>query len=269
MEQVLGRAYAFDWPARAWARVPGATEVEVVRHHLPILPAGMPPLRVGFMSDLHIGPTTPEATQDAAVAALAALDLDVLALGGDYVWLAATPAKARRLAQLVDAVPARLKVAVWGNHDLWTLHVRLERALREVGVQILVNEAVRLPEPWDRVALLGLDEPYTADPDADAAVAACGDAVLRLGLSHAPEGIEGLAGRVAMVMCGHTHGGQVATPRGPIWVPGPLGERYHAGRFEVDGTTLLVSRGVGGVEIPVRLFAPPDVLLVELSSPGT
>jgi len=32
----------------------------------------------------------------------------------------------------------------------------------------------------------------------------------------------------------------------------------------VDGTPVLVSRGLGGVEIPVRTFAHPDVCIVTL-----
>ena len=32
----------------------------------------------------------------------------------------------------------------------------------------------------------------------------------------------------------------------------------------VDGTTLIVSRGLGGIEVPFRAFAPPDVLIVDL-----
>ncbi len=76
-----------------------------------LLAPSTPPLRVGFASDLHIGPTTPPGILDAAMRALAEAKLDVLLLGGDYVFLDATPKKAQRLAALIERVPARLKLA--------------------------------------------------------------------------------------------------------------------------------------------------------------
>lgn len=265
VEATLERLYFADWPGRAWGALPGRSAVDLLRFTEAVLPPGSPRLRLGFVSDLHVGPTTAPRALDRAMELLGLAEPDVLCLGGDLVFLEATPEKARRLAELVDRVPAAHKLAVWGNHDLWTFHERIEDALGEVGVRFLVNEAVRLPEPWGEVAVLGLDEPYTGAPDVEQALAACGDADVRLALCHAPEGAPLLAGRVALVLSGHTHGGQVALPgQRPLWVPGAVGAEYPAGRFELDGTRLIVSRGVGSVEMPLRVFAPADVVVVDL-----
>ena len=181
IESILTTAYVGDWPARAWAAVPGATRVDVVRHSLALLPprndGGAPraPLRLAFASDLHLGPTTSRRTLDRAFA------------------------------------------------DLWTHHDRIEAAPARVGVRVLINEAVRLPAPWSDVAILGLDEPWTGRPDPDAAVAACGDATVKLAFAHAPEALPMLRGRGASLMlCGHTHGGHLALSGGKplvIWAP--------------------------------------------------
>ncbi len=37
-----------------------------------------------------------------------------------------------------------------------------------------------------------------------------------------------------------------------------------AGRFQVDSLTVLVSRGVGTTELPIRTFATPEVLCVDI-----
>ena len=265
VESSLTRLYGASWPGRAWGALPGRCAVDVLRFTEALLPPGSPRLRLGFVSDVHVGPTTHPRAVDCAFDHLARAELDVLCLGGDLVFLEATPAKAARLASLVDRVPAAHKVAVWGNHDLWTFHDRIEAALVEVGVQWLVNDALRLPEPWGQVAILGIDEPYTGDPDAPAALAACGDAAVRLALSHAPEGIQWLQGHVGLVLSGHTHGGQVALPgQRPIWVPGDISAEYPAGRFQLDDTVLMVSRGVGAVEVPFRIFAPADVIIIDV-----
>ncbi len=267
VEAVLRRAYVGDWPARAWAALPRATDVRVRHERLPLLGPTHAPLRIGFVSDLHIGPTTPDALLTRAFDLLAAAKPDVLALGGDYVFLEATEAKARRLAALVSGVGAPLAVAVLGNHDLWTDHSVLEDALHGVGVRVLVNDAVALGGEHRGVAVVGLDDPWTGAPDIERALRAADGADVLLAISHSPDAVPLLAhASVRLVLAGHTHGGHVALPGSrPLVVPGTHGRRYPHGRHRLpDGAVLLVSRGVGGIEVPVRLFAPPDVLVVDL-----
>ena len=231
-------------------------------------PAGAGPvaLRIAFASDLHLGPTTSSRTLDTAFELLTAARPDLLALGGDYVFLRAKPPMTRELSRRLAAVPARCRAAVLGNHDLWTDHRLIEQALREAGVRVLVNQALRLPPPHQAVALLGIDEPWTGHEDVAAACAQAGDAALRIALCHSPDVLPALQGRdVSLLLCGHTHGGQLALPGGhPLWVPGGVGARYPHGVHRVGGLTLVVSRGVGGIEIPLRCWAPPDVVLVDL-----
>jgi uncharacterized protein len=267
-ELLMRATYRASWPARAWDRVPGRAEVTRIDHRI-ALSRERPlraPLRIAFASDLHLGPTTPRRTLDRAFALLAEASPAVLVLGGDYVFLDATRAMARELGERVRAVPAKVKVAVLGNHDLWTRHDWIEEALAGAGARVLVNEAVRLPPPHDEVAVLGLDDPWTGSPDGARAVASCGDAAVKIAVSHSPDGVPFLVGRgVSLVMAGHTHGGQIALPGPrPIVVPGPLGKRWPYGLHEHDGMKIFVSRGVGTTELPIRAFAPPDVAVFEL-----
>ncbi len=161
---------------------------------------------------------------------------------------------------------APTKIAVLGNHDLWTDNTMLEQALADAGTTVLVNGALRLPAPHDDVALVGIDEPWTGQPDAARAFAQAGDAAVRIAVAHAPEAIPHVAGRGAQLMlCGHTHGGQVALPSGPVVVHGPLGRRFPSGLRDVAGMKLFVSRGLGNVDLPLRAYASPDVSLFRIS----
>ncbi len=45
-----------------------------------------------------------------------------------------------------------------------------------------------------------------------------------------------------------------------------FGTRFAAGHFLLGPTHLVVSRGLGEEAIPVRLFCPPEILLVTLQS---
>ena len=271
LEKFLAALYVGGWPAKLWRLFPGATEVRLERHEIAVgRDPGRPALTLAFGSDFHLGPTTPRQTLDNAFRLLREADPDVLLLGGDYVFLGATPDRVRELNERVATVPAGLKIAVLGNHDFWARPARLEVALSAAGTVILVNEALRLPPPHDDVGILGLDDPFTAlgvgDRESrqravEEALDKIADARVRIAVCHSPDGLDWVRGRgVHLLMAGHTHGGHIALPGyRPLFVPSPMGKRYPHGRHQVDDTTLFVSRGVGGSLVPMRTWAPPDV----------
>lgn len=272
IESSLRVAYRGDWPAALWGALPRSRRVRCVRHTLALFPGGAPPLRVGFVSDIHIGPTTPRALLEAAFDRLANEALDVLLLGGDYVFLDATEEKGALLASLVARVPAPRKFAVLGNHDLWTRHEVIEDALVRAGVKILSNRAALVESTNGAVAIIGLDDPWTGSMDVARALVGVGEPHTVVVLCHSPEGLavasEGVRNLPGaprgLFVCGHTHGGHIATPWGPVIVPGELGRKYPHGLHDVPPLLLHVSRGVGGIELPMRTYAVPEVAVFDL-----
>ncbi len=262
-------AYAGDWPAKLWGLFPRARHVTRVHGELAILSPGSPRLRVAFMSDMHVGPTTHEVTLQRAVELVNEAAPDVVLLGGDFVFLDATDRRASTVERLLGRLAASTKVAVLGNHDLWTDYEKIERALARAGVTVLTNRSVVLPAPHHEVAVVGIDDPESGHPDPTLALESCGAARVRVGLCHSPDGLA-LAGDLglSLLLCGHTHGGQMATPWGPVFVPGKLGHRYPSGLHRVDDLHLFVSRGIGGVSLPTRTWAPPDVGVFDLLPAG-
>jgi predicted MPP superfamily phosphohydrolase len=228
---------------------------------------------MGFISDLHLGPTTPSRLLDKAFDHLARAELDVLLLGGDYVLLDADEERAADLAARVDRVPASRKLAVLGNHDLWARHELIERALARVGVELLINRNVTLLAPHPALTIVGLDDPWTGDLDVARAFEGLNGEGSLVVLCHSPDGIleveRALAAlpdrRDVLYVCGHTHGGHIASPWGPMVVPGIVGRRYPSGFYDLGGLKLYVSRGVGGAEVPVRAYAKPEVAVFELT----
>ena len=256
------------WPGR-WAarlRLQGRVGVTRYRERVPGLAA---PLRVAFASDFHAGPMTDAGHLRRAVARLRELRPDLLLLGGDFVSGRALWARA-----LVDGLaalrPPLGTYAVLGNHDLWSDFDELEVMLLTAGIELLTNRAVRLPPPHAQLVLGGLDDHESGLPDAQALRGQDGYRIL---LVHSPSGLRDLDGeRFDLALAGHTHAGQIALPGGiPILLP--MGEglrRLHYGRFGADRTgsgTLIVSRGVGFSSLPLRTFAAPEVVTVELE-PG-
>lgn len=75
-------------------------------------------------------------------------------------------------------------------------------------------------------------------------------------------------GAVDLQLSGHTHGGQVRLPLfGALFAASLYGKRFEAGRYNLDGMTLYVSRGIGmeGKAAPrVRFLCPPEIILWEV-----
>lgn len=268
MESALELLYQGDWPAHLWSAVPRSRRVSVSRRSISRSASGGRPCRVAFASDLHVGPTTPVSLLREAFAAIQRERPDVLLLGGDYIFLEAVPSRLATLRSLVESVSCPIKLAVLGNHDLWTTDHTIVDALADAGVRVLVNEAFALPAPWSDVVVVGLDDPLTGRCDAMAAAAQLNGQPFRIVLCHSPDGLALLSGlEFNVFLAGHTHGGQIAAPWGPIVLPnGPMCSEYPSGFAQFGQGLVYVSRGVGTVELPIRSFAPPDVLLLELLS---
>lgn len=95
---------------------------------------------------------------------------------------------------------------------------------------------------------------------------------VRLLLSHNPDvaldvvAIDGAT--PALVLAGHTHGGQIRLPGiGALYTDTELGRKYAAGPGNYQGVPLYVTAGVGTSFLPIRLFNPPEITLVTLRAP--
>jgi uncharacterized protein len=226
---------------------------------------GRAPLSVAFVSDLHAGPLTDPRLLETVAHQVAEAAPDILLLGGDYVSLHHSDVGG--LATLLACLRPRLGIfGVLGNHDLWQDDVAISKALTDMGVRLLINEEQRLPEPYSHVVVYGMDDPGTGYPQGPARSIGSGD--LRIVLMHSPLGLRHLeSGSFHVAFCGHTHGGQIAMPSGaPIVLPRGSGDRGHArgGVFQVDGGKLLVSRGLGMSDLPIRVFAPSEIHLCSI-----
>lgn len=86
-------------------------------------------------------------------------------------------------------------------------------------------------------------------------------------LSHNPDYAEQLnTDLVDLQLSGHTHGGQV-TLFGR-WAPllsSAYGQKYRSGVVSTAHTVVVVSKGIGTITPPVRLFCRPEIVLVRLS----
>lgn len=206
---------------------------------------------------------------------------DLIAITGDLIDSRRTdPAPA--LAFLEGAVELAPVCYVTGNHEFraYDAYQDLKSQMEELGVIVLENESMVLEEVPLRV--IGLDDPsfgVRSDPSATpeqilqgaltALAPQAGEEDLRtVLLAHRPEYVELYAQHGAdLVLSGHAHGGQVRLPGvGGLYAPGQgFLPEYTSGLYQIGGTSLVVSRGLGNSLFPLRVNNRPEVVLVKLA----
>jgi predicted MPP superfamily phosphohydrolase len=141
------------------------------------------------------------------------------------------------------------------------------RALSRAGIDVLENRAVRLPTAAGAFWVGGVGDLRFRVPDLQRTLADVPAHEPVLLLAHDPDVFPHVPARVSLTLSGHTHGGQVAIPllRRPM-LPSAYGEAYARGLVVEDGRHLLVSSGIGTSGLPIRLLAPPEVLVLTLRS---
>jgi predicted MPP superfamily phosphohydrolase len=281
----------------AYAGLYERTRWTLRRVEVPVLAPGSRPLTVLHLSDLHM--TAGQTGKQEWVAGLAGLEPDlVIDTGDNLAGFDAVPPTLRALDPLLD----RPGAFVWGSNDFFAPrpknplkyfkknHKRvmgeklpwrdLRDGLARRGWVELTNARGEVKADGRRIALGGVNDSHIrldrydeiagpADPTAD----------LRIGLAHSPE--PRVLDRFAadgydLVLCGHTHGGQLRVP-----FYGALVTNCGIDRDRVrwlhrwaepapgrpNGTWLHVSAGLGtSPYAPVRFACPPEATLLTLTA---
>jgi len=234
---------------------------------IPNLPSPFKGKTLAFLSDLHHGPYVPLAYVRHAVKMTNALKPDLIALGGDYPhhgieFIAPCVGELGRLRAPLGVY------AVLGNHDHYNGgQPYATAALRAAGIPELTNRGLWITADGARLWLCGVDDFWRGRQNLPAALGATTllDAVILL--SHNPDYVEEIRDpRVGLVLCGHTHGGQVDLPIfGPPIVPSLYGQKYAHGLVQGPMAQVFVSRGIGTITPPIRLFCKPEIVLATLA----
>ena len=150
---------------------------------------------------------------------------------------------------------------VRGNWENWNKPPNEASFYASVGATLLVNEGRLLRRD---IWIAGLDDPMSGAADIGASQVGAPPDALRVVLFHSPEYFDDAAPKIDLAFAGHTHGGQVRIPLlGPLWMP-PGSGRFLEGWYTTGSARMLVSRGVGTSLLPVRLFCPAEVAMVDI-----
>ncbi|MFP7722118.1 metallophosphoesterase [Lysobacter sp. A3-1-A15] len=239
---------------------------------LPAWPAECDGLRVDVIADLHTGsPHNGLDKLDTLVQRLVESDSQAVLMAGDYVILSVflgTYIPADVIAEHLRPLTARKPVyAVLGNHDWWKDGARVRAAFESAGVTVLEDQAARARLAGCDLWVVGVGDLWEAPHDIQRAFAPVDDDRPVLAVTHNPNLFPEMPARAALVVAGHTHGGQIAFPG--IGAPGLWGKvdgRYPKGHFIEDGRQLFVSPGIGTSILPIRFGVPPEISRLTLKA---
>ena len=245
----------------------------VTRHTLVFdnLPAGLDGLRVAHLSDVHAGIHMSGEKMAGIVARTNALQADLILQTGDMIDISQSfiPDYVRAFRDLHAPLGV---VTVLGNHDRYTGENAVIKGVRDAGQTFVQNGVQLIEHRGAALALIGIDDPRSwraDDPQEDDLEAALRvtpppSEAFRIVLAHRPGAFDGAAPRgIPLTLAGHIHGGQFYLPV-LGWSPGRLITKYVMGHFTQGASQLYVSRGIGVVGVPLRVFVPPEIALFEL-----
>jgi predicted MPP superfamily phosphohydrolase len=225
----------------------------------PLWPEGLDGLRIGHVSDFHLGELLPLPEALRTVGLLADQKPDLVACTGDLVDLHHD--QAAPLLEALAATGAPLGCfLVLGNHDELHCARTMAQMAADAGVILLRDETTEINHQGRSLVVAGIDWARSAQACARHVDQTCRH-VVHLLLSHNPKafGRAAIMG-IPLTLAGHTHGGQIALPSRPN-ANLSLTHRRSAGLFHRGHSRLYVTAGVGGW-FPLRLNCPPEVTIL-------
>ena len=275
--------------ARPIASAASAISTSVAPTTTPLAPPSKKPWQCTVRSPTHIQaaepctaslaskppPKTQRQLVDEAIAAWTSINRpDLIALTGDFVTgrLRETAAYAAVLRRLAAVAPT---FACLGNHDAIVATgpvgevartAAVVRLLREARADVLINETREVAVRGGRIRVSGLGDLWTGqNHPARCLTPTRGpgrEPLAHVLLNHNPDArLAAMPYHWDLMLCGHTHGGQLGVPGVAEWLA-PVSDKSHIeGLRERSGRLIHITRGVGSL-YGVRLFCRPQVSLL-------
>ena len=222
------------------------------------------PFRIVHLSDLHAKRFGKRNCR--LVRAVQKLKPDIIAFTGDIIHLYRKPGEEAALEFVEQLVKIAPFYYVSGNHEMRYKNYReFSKKLSDAGAIVLENEYVMT----HGVALVGLgcahlknNKIFDITPDFD---------TYKILLAHEPQFLRRYArAGYDLVLSGHAHGGQwrfLFTDQG-VYAPGQgLLPELTSGEHILGDTHMIISRGLGNSEFPLRINNRPEIVVIDLKRP--
>lgn len=153
------------------------------------------------------------------------------------------------------------RFGILGNHDF----LEIVWGLEEAGLPILLNENRTIERGGESISIVGVDDPhFYGAHDFARARRGIPDGRFSILLCHSPEVADPASEHpFDLMLCGHTHGGQLCLPGGrALVVPvNDLPRDRIKGRWKAGSLPGYTSPGTGSCGVSARLNCPPEITL--------
>jgi uncharacterized protein len=211
--------------------------------------------RIALISDLHIGLFQGRERTQQVVEALNKLDVDAVLVAGDWTYEPAFP-----IAELLAPFSScRHRVlSVPGNHDEEMPGPPLASELREALVRNKITPIEGKTDEIRGIQIIGMGDRWAQK---DRIPRMLDTSLPTIALAHNPDSIDKLKNTdVKLLLAGHTHGGQINIPLLVDWaLRGATEGNFKQGLYRRGKQQVYVSSGLGMIGIPMRLFQPPMI----------
>jgi len=218
--------------------------------------------KIAVLGDLHLVEASSVELAKKAVAMALDESPDMVVIPGDFVsyWKPDSPWMLGEVLEPLLLMEGNV-VAIPGNHDHYVPTSLLRSVLNEFNIRLLVNEA------WthEGICWVGIDS-FNAGYANPVRAMEQADSEPIIALWHEPDLVDHLPDGAALMIAGHSHGGQFRFPGGFIPMTSRNGSKYIDGFYPDAPTPLYVTRGVGTTGPPSRFLCPPEVSLLTLES---
>ncbi len=229
----------------------------------------LPALRIVIAGDFHLRPGGDDLAQLYMERIMAAKP-DMIFLLGDYAnghtqESSMSPAEARRHFSVLRA-PLGI-FAVPGNHDEYYGLQEWMNMLDGLDIHVMSNDTHLLPLPDGRqLQISALRDDYNVRVTPQEIPERISPDIPHILLSHVPDIFPILPpGRADIVICGHTHGGQICLPGGiPLANISREKVSFTYPWSRLNGTPFLITKGLGCSVLPLRFCCPPEIIVLEL-----
>jgi len=223
-------------------------------------------IRIVHFSDTHFHRYFSKRKLKRLINEINTLQPDLLIFSGDLMeHYALAPNLAYQLPPYLRQMQARLgKIAVYGNHDIGgDAKYVYPQMMEAAGFQLLCNQTMVYEE--EGIAIFGMDDAIAGYEDRDLTKQRLQP--FQMLVVHEPDMMDELdTSAIALMLSGHTHGGQIYLPLLSKRILPKGGKRYRKGWYHKADTDLFVSCGIGMRALPMRFLNPPEIVIYDIDA---
>ncbi len=251
----------------------GEIPVRHVTLELPGWPHQLSGLRLLLISDLHLRSVHfRDGTAERIISKINQTEADYLMLAGDYVNVNSRLRKTDVTPQELDSFirklnPRRGIFAVTGNHDQRLPENAVSRILEANKVKLLSGRIFRISGSGASFFLASGRHRYYKQSAYSRRLARLAGTAPVIILDHSPDVLDLLPDNISLLICGHTHGGQINLPFfHSLALHPPYFLKHRSGLHRDGGRYVYVSPGIGCGHVDVRIGAEPELAVLTLQT---